>query len=188
MICGARVCVAAAMAALMSLAVALAACGGAEPTEPVYRVATEVPSASGPKRRFAYQTLDGRRVGHLSYAGRMTLIAFVATYDTASQAQARFVNEVVATHAPRINALLLVLEPPHHAPLVEAFVQSLDLRYDVAMADAETIAGEGPFTGLHHVPSVVLLDREGREVWRNLGVVSDEQLRKAIERRDPRSR
>ena len=154
----------------------------------MYGVASEAPAASGPARRFTYVTLRGDRVSHKSYAGRMTVIALVATYDTASQAQARFVNQLVVHHTPRINALLLVLEPPHHRPLVEAFVQSLDLRYDVAIADPATIAGEGPFTGLHHVPSVVLLDRQGREVWRNLGVADDEALSAAIAQHDPRSR
>lgn len=166
----------------------LAACGGAETAEPVYGVASEAPAASGPARRFSYVTLGGKRVSHKSYAGRMTVIALVATYDTASQAQARFVNQLYVHHTPRVNALLLVLEPPHHRPLVEAFVQSLDLRYDVAIADPQTIAGEGPFPGLHHVPSVVLLDREGREVWRNLGVADDETLGAAIRQHDPRSR
>lgn len=166
----------------------LAGCGGAETTEPRYGVASEAPAASGPRRRFNYLTLAGDRVSHESYAGRMTVIALVATYDTASQAQARFVNQLYVHHTPRVNALLLVLEPPHHQPLVEAFVQSLDLRYDVAIADPATIAGEGPFTGLHHVPSVVLLDREGREVWRNLGVADDETLSAAITQHDPRAR
>lgn len=171
---------------LFLLLAAVVACGGAQTNEPVFGVASEAPSSSGPQRRFAFTTLDGRRVSQRTYAGRMTVIAFVATYDTASQAQARFVNELYAKHTPRVNALLLVLEPPQNAPLVDAFVQSLDLRYDVAMADAATIAGEGPFTGLHHVPSVVLLDREGREVWRNLGVIDEEHLSEAVRAHDRR--
>ncbi|MEQ9321100.1 MAG: TlpA family protein disulfide reductase, partial [Polyangiaceae bacterium] len=106
-------------AAVVSLLL-VAACGGAETTEPLYGVASEAPAASGPARRFTYVTLRGDRVSHKSYAGRMTVIALVATYDTASQAQARFVNQLVVHHTPRINALLLVLEPPHHRPLDEA--------------------------------------------------------------------
>jgi len=165
----------------------LLGCGGAEP-EPVFGVASEAPSSSGPRRDFSFVTLDGSIVSDESYAGRMTVVAMVATYDTASQAEARFVNQLYVTHTPRINALLLVLEPAQNAPLVEAFAQSLELRYDVALADPATIAGEGPFPGLHHVPSVVLLDREGREVWRNLGVANDKTIGAAIDEHDPRAR
>lgn len=142
----------------------------------------------GPVRRFAYETLDGRVVTSQRYRGRMTVVAMVATYDTASQAQTRFLETVYRRHAPRINALLLVLEPPEHRPLVEAYQSSLALSYDVALADAETIAGEGAFAGLHHVPSIVLLDREGREVWRNLGLVEVEALHAVIAEHDDRSR
>ena len=139
-------------------------------------VLTEV----GAKRTFSFQTLDGRPVSSGDYRGRMTIIVLGATYDTPSQAQARFVNAVVLHHAPRVNALLLILEPTENLPLAQAFADSLDLRYDVAMADAATIAGKGAFPGLHHVPSVVVLDREGREVWRKLGLINDKAIRAAL--------
>lgn len=142
----------------------------------------EVPT--GTPRRFAFAGLDGAPVTHDTLRGRMSLIVFTATYDTASQAQARFVESVFHEHAPRINALLLVLEPPHHRPLVEAFASALDLSYPVAIADAKTIAGEGPFSGLHHVPALVLLDRDGREVWRHVGLVEKDALHQAIEKHD----
>jgi hypothetical protein len=110
----------------------------------------------------------------------MTVVGFAATYDIGSQAQARFINEVVFKHTPRINALLLVLEPPENRPLVEAFASSLDLHYDVAQADEATTSGRGPFPGLHHVPAVVVLDRRGREVWRHLGLVEANTLHEKI--------
>ncbi len=117
----------------------------------------------------------------------MTLILFAATYDTASQAQARIVQAVLRQQVPRINVLLLALEPPHHKMLVEAFAQSLNLSYPIALADADTIAGHGVFEGLHHVPSLVLLDRQGRERWRHLGFVREEGVRRAISRHDDRA-
>jgi hypothetical protein len=83
---------------------------------------------------------------------------------------------------------MLVMEPPQNAPLAQAFADSLGLSYDVALADAATIAGKGAFPGLHHVPSIVLLDRGGREVWRHIGVVEAQELDRAIADRDPRAR
>jgi len=141
-----------------------------------------------PERTFSYLTLAGRLVSHLTYRGRMTVVLLAATYDGGSQVQARFVETVVRRHTPRINALMIVMEPPQNAPLAQAFADALGLSYDVALADRATIAGEGPFPGLHHVPSVVLLDRRGREVWRHLGVVEAQALDAAISDRDDRRR
>lgn len=167
---------------------AIAACSPAPSVESPGLAVTSEPAASGPVRSFAFTTVDGRAATSTGYRGRMTVVAFAATYDIGSQAQARFVNEVVIKHTPRINALLLVLEPPENRPMVEAFASTLNLRYDVAHADLDTTAGTGAFPGLHHVPSVVLLDREGREVWRNLGLINADKLREVIAEHDDRAR
>jgi hypothetical protein len=116
------------------------------------------------------------------------VIGFVTTYDVASQAEARFLAGLLRDHKPRLNVALLVLEPPENRPLVEAFAATLKLPYPVALAGAATIAGEGPFAGLHHVPSVVILDREGREALRQLGFTTQnalEELVRAVERSEP---
>jgi hypothetical protein len=166
----------------MKLAFCLAVavlCGCSPAPEPPPRsIAADAPRAE--PLRFAFVTLDGRPVTAATYHGRMTVVALVATYDSASQAQALFVETAFRKHTPRINALMLVLEPESNRTLVETFVEVLALHYDVAFADADTIAGEGPFRGLHHVPSIVLLDKNGREVWRNLGVIDDRALGEAI--------
>jgi hypothetical protein len=158
-------------------------CGPGEPAEtpaPGLGTASAEGDWKGIQRHFGFETIDGRVVTTAGYRGRMTVIVFVATYDTASQAQARFVNDVYLRHKPRINALMLALEPAANAPLVEAFAAHLELRYDVALADEATVAGEGPFPGLHHVPALVLLDREGREAWRSLGVTEFSALEDAL--------
>jgi hypothetical protein len=72
--------------------------------------------------------------------------------------------------------------------MVEAFVAALNLPYPVAMADRATLAGEGPFRGLHHVPSIVILDREGREAHRRLGIANTttlDVLLREVERTSP---
>jgi len=66
--------------------------------------------------------------------------------------------------------------------MVEAFVSALHIEYPVAFAGAATIVGKGPFEGLHSIPSVIVLDPEGREVWRHLGLVDDVQLKIELRR------
>ncbi|MBI4704709.1 MAG: TlpA family protein disulfide reductase [Deltaproteobacteria bacterium] len=165
-------------------AAVLGACGAPPPRAPA-APATAAPARSEPVS-FAYATLDGRRATSASLRGRLTLVTLLATYDLASQAQARFVKAVALRHVPRINAFALVLEPEPNRPLVEAFVAALDLPFAVAMGDEAAIAGRAPFPGLHHVPSVVLLDREGREVWRAVGLADEQILHEALREHEGR--
>jgi len=144
---------------------------------------TEPPPSSAPRGapvQFQFVTLEGKPLDTRTLAGRVSVIGFVTTYDLPSQAQARFLTGLQHRHKPRVNVALLVLEPPENRPLVEAFARTLNLAYPVALADAATIAGQGPFAGLHHVPSIVILDREGREAWRHVGLAEEEVIEDAL--------
>jgi thiol-disulfide isomerase/thioredoxin len=159
----------------LALAVTTTACSspkGADPSTPAE------PSAPAPA--FSYQALDGRTVSSRSLLGRVSVIGFVTSYDVHCQAEARYLALLEKHHAPRVNVVALALEAPENQPMVEAFVASLGLTFPVAMADAPTIAGEGPFKGLHHVPGFVILDRTGREAWRHAGFLNEAALEQAV--------
>jgi hypothetical protein len=136
--------------------------------------------ATGTLVSFSFETLDGKTLSTASVAGRITVLGFITTYDVASQAEVRFLLGLGRTHAPRLNVAFVVLERKENRPLIEAFVSALSIPYPVALADEETIEGRGPFAGLHHVPSVVILDRQGREVWRHLGLIRETELEQAV--------
>jgi len=137
-------------------------------------------AAPGPPIVFSYEALSGKPLSTESVAGRLTVIGFITTYDVPSQAEVRFLMNVGRRHTPRINVAFLVLEATENKPLVEAFVSALGISEPVALADAETIAGKGPFAGLHHVPSVIILDQQGREAWSHLGIVQEGELEQAL--------
>ena len=166
--------------ALIAASIAAAtssACSGAAPA------AGAVPAVAASRRaplRFAYEGIDGRPVTSEALAGRVTVIGLLTTYDVHSQVEARFLVATLQRHTPRINVVALMLEAPENKPLVEAFTRSLGLPYPVALADAATIAGEGPFAGLHDVPSVVILDRQGREAFRHAGLLDAAMLDAAL--------
>lgn len=149
------------------------------PPAPTLSVAP-APSDDAPPVAFGWVDLKGRELSTNSVRGRTTVLAFVATYDVASQAQARFLTGLSRHHVPRLNVGLVVLEQEVNRPMVEAFVDTLGIEYPVAFADAATLAGKGPFEGLHHVPSVVVLDREGRERARRLGLAKEEELEELV--------
>jgi len=152
-------------------------CGGAE-------VEVQAPPRAeaerGPGLRFSYESVSGAPLTDESLRGRISVIALITTYDVASQGQTRFLSLLHSRHTPRLNVALLVLEQAENKPLVEAFASSLGLPYPVAMADEETIAGKGPFAELHHVPSVIILDKQGREAYRHVGLMELDALEKAV--------
>ena len=165
--------VVAARAVALALAALVASCVPARAEETPTQ--TRAPTV-GPVREFQFETLDGAELSRASLAGRTTVIGFVTSYDVPSQAQARFLANVERRFVPRVNVAVLVYEPPENLPLVQAFVRTLDLRYPAALVDPDTLAGRGPFPGMHHVPAVVVLDRDGRERWRHLGLVEQREL------------
>lgn len=172
----------AAVAACGLLAVAactaLTACVDATPLP----VEAPPPPSDGPPVDFVYETTDGGRLTSIELRGRLTVLAFVATYDLASQAQVKILGLVQRSHTPRVNVAVIALEPPDNKPLVIAFAQSLDLRFPVGLADQGTIEGHGPFADLRSVPSVVILDREGREAFRHSGTIEEKQLHAELDR------
>jgi len=146
-----------------------------EPTNP--DAAGDLPPDAATRRvSFAWTDLKGRPLDSASMLGRISVIAFIATYDVTSQAEARFLTAISRRHVPRLNVAIVVLEQQTNQPMVEAFVDALGITYPVALADAATLAGHGPFEGLHHVPSVVVLDKEGHERARHIGFLDEQQL------------
>jgi hypothetical protein len=140
-----------------------------------------VKSPSGAPVAFRFEGVAGQpAVASVELRGRSTLVALIASHDASSQAQLKALGIVLRQHVPRINALAVALEPRQNRPLLEALVTTLAPPFAVVQADDETIAGRGPWKGLHHVPSVVLLDAEGRERWRHIGLADPQVMERAL--------
>jgi hypothetical protein len=132
--------------------------------------------------QFSYGTPDGGEFTSAQTYGRATVVLFVTTFDLASQVQAERLNQFLHGHRPRINAGAVVLEAPKYALLADAFRSSLSLDYPVAIADDETRSGSGPFGFVGRVPTLVVLDATGREVWRKSGITPSAELKAAVDR------
>lgn len=141
----------------------------AQPAEPV-----------GAPIEFAFGTPDGAELSSAGTRGRATAILFLTTYDLASQVVAQRLDRVLHAHVPRANAGAVVLEAPKYVALADAYKSSLGLSYPVAMADSFTLTGGGPFGSIEQVPTLVVLDRSGREVWRKTGVPDAREIERAL--------
>lgn len=171
----------------LSVVLLVTACGGRGGSAPPASPQT-TSAPVGPVLRYAFEGVDGRPISTEAFANRISVIGFFTTYDVHSQVEARFLASLAKRHSPRLNVAVIMLEAPENKPLIEAFATSMGLPYPVALADAATIAGEGPFAGLHHVPSVVILDRQGREAFRRVGFLDEaglEAVVKIVEQRAP---
>ena len=76
--------------ALLALALLGASCGAPAERPSAPGPAEPSPEARARPLRFDYLTLDGKPLSTETVAGRFTLIGFLASYDVASQAEARF--------------------------------------------------------------------------------------------------
>ncbi|HVU01773.1 MAG TPA: TlpA family protein disulfide reductase [Polyangiaceae bacterium] len=130
---------------------------------------------------FDFAALDGTHVSSETTRGRVTVVAFITTYDLPSQVLVRELSDLVRRHKPRINALGVVLEPPKNAPLVETFAEALELGFTVTLADAATLEQRGPFGTITGVPTLVVLGPDGTERVRREGAPSPAELERAVD-------
>lgn len=125
---------------------------------------------------FDFPSLDDRPTSSAGTRNRVTVVLFVTTYGDPSILAARFLTKVFREHTPRFNAIAVFLERVENRPLARIFCDQLALPYPAAMGSEADITGKGPFKGVDTVPSMVVLDRQGREVFRKVGVVKGDEL------------
>jgi len=136
-------------------------------------------SATKPSQT-AVKTTTQETFSSRSTRGRATALLFVTTYDLASQVQAQRLDRLLRRHRPRVNGVAVVLESAEYAVLADAYRTSLGLSIPVCVADDETRLGRGPFGRIGRVPTLVVLDRSGVEVWRNPGLATSREMKKAL--------
>ena len=163
------------LSCLIGAVAVVVACGGSSEEAQSARVRTHVP------RAFDFVTIDGRRLSTAATAGRTTVIVIITTYDLGSQVVMRELASVARTRTPRINAGAVVLEPPKNAPLVEAYAHSLEVSFPVALADQATLEARGPFGSVKVVPTTVVLDADGNEVWRREGAMTHAEINDVLD-------
>ena len=130
---------------------------------------------------FAFESLDARPVTSDATRGKPTVLVFVTTGSLHAQAQVDFVLAMARNDGGRVNYALVGLERRDSRELVELYAKALSVRFPVAMADEQTLAGEGAFGDVSVVPVTVVLDRAGRVVWRVDGrVARSEEIRGAM--------
>jgi hypothetical protein len=140
----------------------------------------------GQPLQFTFGTLEGAELSSDTTRGRTTALLFVTTYDLPSQAEAQLLRDVLATHKPLANAAIVMLEPPHSAPLAQVWADAIGLKLPIAIASPSLLAGESQLGRVAGVPTLIVLDRRGRLVAKNEGALTREQISACLTLADKR--
>jgi hypothetical protein len=139
---------------------------------------------AGPKE-FDYPSIDDRPVSSAALRGKPTVIAFVASDDLASQAEAGFLATMAKSDGDRVNYVLVAVEALPQRELVESFRAFFESKFGVslrtAMADKETLEGSGPFGDVRRL-TIVLLGPTGKIAWQKTGLAKADEIRAALAR------
>lgn len=135
--------------------------------------------------QFSFPTADGPAVSGESTRGRVTVLAFITMYDLASQVMVRRLGDALRSFRPRANAAAIVLEAPRYSGLVPAYATAMQLPYPIAMTRSGTYQGLGSFSEIGRVPTLVFLDKQGREVHRHTGDLAMPDLLDALRQAGP---
>jgi hypothetical protein len=127
--------------------------------------------------RYVFDPLDERVVSSESMRGKPTVIAFVTTGDLIGQAQVSYLVHMAKNDGDKVNYVLVAIHPRKEIVLVEAYRKTLGVEFPVALADGSVTNAGGPFGEIPAVPTVVVLDRDGRIRWKHTGLAKHEEIR-----------
>ena len=162
------------------VAVTSAACASApSPNAPVGLSgdASQASESLLKSRPFSFDSLDERPVSSSAFAGKPAVIAFVSTGDIVSQAQMGFLVPMSKKDGARIQYAAVALHPRKESVLVESWRSMLGVEFPVALADSTVTGSGGPFGEIPAVPTIVILDAQGRIVWKHTGLAKSDELR-----------
>lgn len=168
------------LAAALSL-LAPFACGPSRPRDAV----SDIGVSRSPERAvplYAFESLDARPVSSQAFAGKVVVLAFVATWDLPSQAQVAFLVEMARRDGPseRVAYAAVFLQEGKDRELIEVYRTTLGIKFPVAVADRGTLSGAGPFGDVQAVPTVVVLDKSGHVRFQKVGLAKPDELRGAM--------
>lgn len=167
------------MKSSVALMLCIAACGPKTADAPV-GTSTKEGTSQLPSDKpvlYAFDALDERAVSSEANQGKPTLIVFVTTGDFTSTAQVKFLVAMAKNDGTRVNYALVALHPRKEIILVEEFAKALDVTFPVALGTGAQMSASGPFGEIPAIPSLVLLDRSGRLVWKHTGLAKPDEIR-----------
>lgn len=126
---------------------------------------------------YTFDTLDERQVSSAAHRGKPTILCLVTTGDIVGQAQVDYLVAMEKNDGKKVNYGLVALHPRKEIVLVEAYVSALKVTFPVALGPPPVMGNEGPFGEITAVPTVVVLDADGRIAWKHTGLAKPDEIR-----------
>jgi hypothetical protein len=168
----------------LALVLSFGACSRPPALGPVGSTSGEAKPITG-RVEFLFASLDDRPVSSSAFRGKPTVLAFVASDDMASQAEADFLAVMAKHDEEKVNYALIAVEAPERRELVENFRAFFESKFGVSlrtgMADKDLLLGLGPFGDVRRL-TVIVLDAGGTVVWQKTGITKSEEIRAALGR------
>jgi thiol-disulfide isomerase/thioredoxin len=160
---------------VLCLALVAGGCGG-EALDAESAAAAGGDGAAGKRADFRLATLDGGRLGPPDLAGQVVLIDFWATWCVPCHAQADILKELY----PEVKGggvEFLAVDVGEPRDLVEDFVASRPFPYPVLLDPDSAVADS---LGVYSLPTLMVVDRQGRISHFSEGIHDAEELRKIL--------
>ncbi len=132
-------------------------------------------AAAGAEASFRLASLDGAEVGPADFAGPVVLVDFWASWCVPCHAQA----EVLKGIYPRLDGAVefLAVDVGEEESMVRGFVEKRPFPYPVLLDPSAEVADALGVTGL---PTLMILDTEGRVSYLDSGILSEREICREI--------
>src|SRR4029078_5961240 len=99
----------------------------------------------------------------------------VTAGDIVGQAEVDYLVAMAKNDGAKVNYALVAMHPRKEIVLVEAYMTALKIEFPVALGDPSAMPAAGPFGEISAVPTIVVLDRDGRIVWKHTGLAKADE-------------
>ena len=140
-----------------------------------------------PEPELTLKDLDGKDVSLSEYKGKVVLINFWATWCEPCRVEIPWLIEMQKKYGPKGFVLLGIALDEEGKSAVAPFVakerfdvngQKLPMSYQILIGNDEAA---DKFGGLFGYPTSVLISRDGKQIKRVTGIISEDEMNKAIE-------
>src|SRR5271170_535323 len=145
------------------------------------------PAVALPAPDLTLKDLDGKDVSLSEYKGKVVLVNFWATWCEPCRVEIPWLIEMQKKYGPRGFVLLGIALDEEGKSVVAPFVakerfdvdvQKLPMDYKVLIGNDDAA---DKFGGLFGYPTSVLISRDGKQIKRVTGIISEDEMNKAIE-------
>jgi thiol-disulfide isomerase/thioredoxin len=145
------------------------------------------PKADLPEPELTLKDLDGKDVSLSEYKGKVVLVNFWATRCEPCRVEIPWLIEMQQKYGPKGFVLLGIALDEEGKSVVAPFVgkerfdvngQKLPMSYKILIGNDEAA---DKFGGLFGYPTSILISRDGKQIKRVTGMISEDEMNKAIE-------